>query len=128
MDDDSQLPYAHRALIKCKESHREATIIKGALLTERAHILLPVTKGNAPIVTKTLLALLRHHRVYSTGLTFGEGFSAFKTLCQGHPNAKEAKQKLEDQGLLEQGASMCMANACALSHVCPVSSSTAPRS
>jgi hypothetical protein len=114
VDADDTLPEVHQSLARNTESAREATIIEGALLEARTNSMLPVAEGNAVLVTKHMVDLFRNHRIYSDGVEFGEGLSPFSIVCQGHPNAQEARRSLEDAGRVERGAALSLADARAI--------------
>ena len=114
--DDVNLPEVHQALARNKESSRDYTLVDAALLQARAVTPLPVTDGNAPILTKHLLDnVFRRHNIHSLGTEFGEGLTPFAIVCKGHPGEKEARQRLEDSNSVERGGSTNLEDARAMS-------------
>lgn len=114
VDNDANLPEVHRSLARCTESSRESSILQAALLRSRATSPLPVSDVNQPMVTTHMLALFREHSIIASGVVMGEGLSPFAIICLGHPNAQDAKRKLEDANRVESGASLSLADARAI--------------
>ena len=111
IDSDANLADVHVALAKNKQSSRDSAILAAALLTAVAGSPLPVAEGNAPKVTSHMLEMVRRWSVSSNGVEFGEGMSPFAIVCQGHPNAREAKQRLEEQDMVERGGTLSLQDA-----------------
>ena len=114
VDNDDEMPAVHRALARNKDTYQEGVIIESALLQARMASGLPVSDGNSVKVTKQLQGHFRTHNIHSNGATFGEGFTPFAVTCSGHPNAQDARRRLEDSNMVERGGTVSLVDARAM--------------
>ena len=111
---DGALPEVHQLLAKAPKG-RDHGIITSLIATRLQASAVPLTIANAPVPTTKLVdEVFRSFQLSGNGITFAQGLSPFAIVCEGHPEVAQVHQLAKQATLAEQGTSLSLQDAAAL--------------